>query len=127
MIKSEQSKYFVDNRLKNRGGMETFSFPHTRISNSPYVTVRGRNHFEIIKEGDIDQGFIHNGSLDMGKNASRPVFVKAMGANVNENRFMLSDKYDKSTYLTKVSRPKAIVNFGKVSKRDSDLIIKGGD
>ena len=50
-----------------------------------------------------------------------------MGTSINENRFALNDLYDKSSYLTKVTRPKAMVNFDKPSKRDSILIAKGGD
>lgn len=63
----------------------------------------------------------------MSKSAKRPDFLKTMGSQVNDKRFCLSDRYDKSTYLTKVSRPKAIVHFEKESKRPEDLIAKGGD
>ena len=50
-----------------------------------------------------------------------------MGSKINENRFALDDNYDKSTYLTKVPRPKAAVDFDKPSKRNPILIDKGGD
>mmetsp|Transcript_23037 Transcript_23037/g.30629 ORF Transcript_23037/g.30629 Transcript_23037/m.30629 type:complete len:133 (+) Transcript_23037:1295-1693(+) len=50
-----------------------------------------------------------------------------MGCSTNEHRFALNDRYDKSTYLTNVVRPKAIIDFGKPSQRIPDLINKGGD
>ena len=50
-----------------------------------------------------------------------------MGGRVNENRFTLNDRFDKSTYLTTVPRPKAIVDFSKPSKRSPELINQGGD
>jgi len=39
----------------------------------------------------------------------------------------LSDKFDRSTYLTKVRRPPALVPFEGQKARESDLIDKGGD
>ena len=50
-----------------------------------------------------------------------------MGKSLNDHRFNLNDRYDKSTYLTKVPRPKAIIDFSKPSKRSSDLMLQGGD
>ena len=39
----------------------------------------------------------------------------------------MSDKFDRSTYLTKVRRPPALVPFQGQSARETDLIEKGGD
>ena len=50
-----------------------------------------------------------------------------MGSIMNENRFALDQQFDHSTYLTKVPRPKNIIDFSKPSPRQSDLIDKGGD
>ena len=50
-----------------------------------------------------------------------------MGTSLNEHRFALNDRFDKSTYLTKVQRPKAVTDFGKHSQRIPDLINKAGD
>ena len=50
-----------------------------------------------------------------------------MGTTINEHRFTLNDRFDKSTYLTNVPRPKAIINFSKPTNRLPDLMAKGGD
>ena len=50
-----------------------------------------------------------------------------MGQSTNENRFGLSDWYDKSSFLTKVGRPKGILSFKANSSREASLIDKGGD
>ena len=53
----------------------------------------------------------------MNKTLDRPDFVENMGENVHEARFDLSDKYDQSTYLSKVKRPKSLVPFEGFSSR----------
>lgn len=98
-----------------------------RVNNSPYVLVRGKQHQQLVREGTSELGFEHNSCLEFSKSGKRPDFIKTMGGQVNENRFCLSDRYDKSTYLTKVSRPKAIINFERETERPQDLIAKGGD
>ena len=73
---------------------------------------------ELVKEGQIDEPFTHNHSISIGLAAKRPSFTKAMGMSCNENRFALSDKYDKSTYLAKNCRQKQIIDFTTYSDRD---------
>ena len=83
---------------------------------------------KIEREGDVqEEGFVRNKVANFSRNLPRPGFVSSMGPSINENRFSLNDRYDKSTYLTKVRRPQAVIEFDKRSKRDSIIIDKGGD
>mmetsp|Transcript_25793 Transcript_25793/g.34483 ORF Transcript_25793/g.34483 Transcript_25793/m.34483 type:complete len:96 (+) Transcript_25793:1129-1416(+) len=94
-----------------------------RINNSPYVLVKDRDSLELVREGNVlEEAFVRNRAVDFEKLQSRPGFVKAMGKSINEQRFNLNDRFDKSTYLTKVKRASALINFEKPSKRIADLI-----
>ena len=46
---------------------------------------------------------------------------------MNDKRFDLTDYYDKSTYLSKIRRPRGIVPFERYDKRQKSLIARGGD
>lgn len=46
---------------------------------------------------------------------------------MNENRFNLHDKFDKSSYLSTMPRLKALVPFETQKERQADLILKGGE
>ena len=46
---------------------------------------------------------------------------------MNDKRFGLTDFYDKSTYLSKVRRPRGVIPFQHYDKRQKSLIAKGGD
>ena len=51
---SEANAYFKDIKAQYRGGDEGdkhFVFKNTRVNNSPYVLVTGKNHRELIREG----------------------------------------------------------------------------
>ena len=63
----------------------------------------------------------------MSRSERRPSIVRSMGPSVNENRFGLTDFYDKSTYLSKVRRPRNVIPFERYDKRQKSLIAKGGD
>ena len=106
-----------------------FSFDNERVNNSPYVLVKDTEGcLELVREGNIkEEGFVRNHVARFDKALARPGFVKSMGSNLNEHRFMLSEMYNRSTYLTKVPRPKAIIDFSKPSERIANLIDKGGD
>ena len=109
-------------------GEKEFTFDGTRIFNSPYFIIRGKQSQELVREGIVvEETLIHNKSLDMGRVTRRPDFVCSMGTSLNEKRFALNDHYDKSSYLTKTKRPKAFVDFSRVVEREKDLIQKGGD
>ncbi len=83
---------------------------------------------EIVREGHfVEETFKHNRSINMNRSTMRPDFVSAMGSQMNDGRFNLNDFYDKSSYLSKVPRPKQIIDFSTVTERDKDLIDKGGD
>lgn len=73
------SNYHEDRRLLLRGLSRDFEFDNTRIMNSPYVLVKGKQHQELVREGIGDMGFFHNNSIDIAKHSKRPDFVKAMG------------------------------------------------
>ena len=127
----DEGEWFIDSRLKYKNNPAydgDFVFQSERINNSPYVMIKDKEGIEIVREGLVqEQGFNRNRVGSFSKSLKRPSFVKSMGTSINENRFALNDLYDKSSYLTKVTRPKAMVNFDKPSKRDSILIAKGGD
>ena len=100
--------------------------------NSPYVMIRGGDKkepsMELVREGlTVEEGFQHNRSIDMSRATARKSFVSHMGTTTNDNRFALNDWFDKSSYLTKVKRPKGIVSFRATSQREPDLIQKGGN
>ena len=79
-----------------------FVFNNRRVNNSPYVIVSGKNHRELIREGlPQEEGLQHNAAVNISLTRNRPDFIKAMGKELNENRFALHDRYDKSTYLTR--------------------------
>ena len=46
---------------------------------------------------------------------------------MHEQRFGLSDMYDKSTYLTTSPRTKSVLPFEMREDRDLDLMAKGGN
>ena len=53
-----------------------FKFNNTRINNSPYVLVKGRQHLELVKCGaPNDIGFKHNHSINMKRSKERPSFL----------------------------------------------------
>ena len=61
----ETGKYFENNRIRNLDKRQ-FVFDSKRVNNSPYVLVRGKNHLELVKEGNPNElGFRHNGSINM--------------------------------------------------------------
>ena len=124
------SKFFEDRRMKLKDDDfgYAFQFKNERINNSPYVIVREKMNTTIVKEGlPQDEAFVRNRATQFEKTPARPPFVKAMGSKINEHRFTLNDRFDKSTYLTNVPRPKAILNFSKPTERIPNLIAKGGD
>ena len=83
---------------------------------------------QLVREGRTNElGYKHNSSISMKKTLNRPGFVENMGESVHEARFDLSDKFDKSTYLSKFLRPKSLVPFEGFKAREEDLIAKGGD
>ena len=78
---------------------------------------------QVVKEGEpADLGFKHIGALQMNKTLARPAFVTTMGEPVNEQRFGHPDTFDKSTYLTTISRPKSLVPFEGFCARKPSLI-----
>jgi len=82
---------------------------------------------ELVKEGRPNElGFRHIGMMDMHKTLARPAF-ETMGEPVNDERFNLSDKFDKSTYLSKMMRARSVIPFQKSGRREETLIAKGGD
>ena len=90
--------------------------------------MRGHNSIEIVKDGlPTDAGFTRNKAIDMSRSECRPSIVHSMGPSVNEKRFGLTDFYDKSTYLSKVRRPRNVIPFERYDKRQKSLIAKGGD
>ena len=54
--------------------------------------------------------FTHNGSINMSRGAPRPSIINK-ATSPNEKRFGLNDYFDKSTFLTKVPRPKLNMTF----------------
>lgn len=54
--------------------------------------------------------FSHNGVIDFNNTLPRPDFVTEK-SGPNEKRFELGDNFDKSTYLSKVLRPKLVCSF----------------
>jgi hypothetical protein len=62
----------------------------------------------------------------MNKTLARPAFV-TMGEPVNDQRFGHPDTFDKSTYLSTISRPRSLVPFEGFASRESTLIQKGGN
>lgn len=74
----------------------------------------------------MQDGYRHNKAAEFSRTQARPPFV-TMAEPCNENRFTLPEKYDKSTYLTKVRRATSVVPFERHDGRDSKLIDKGGN
>ena len=69
------TSYFDTQRTKDpfKGN---FEFKNTRINNSPYVIVKGRQHLELVKSGSPnDMGFKHNHNMSMRKSKDRPSFL----------------------------------------------------
>ena len=82
---------------------------------------------QLVKEGPpAEIGFRHNGAISLQKNLARPAFA-TMCQPVNEQRFANHDFFDKSTYLSKVRRPRSIIPFQGFVGRDENLVAKGGD
>ena len=54
--------------------------------------------------------FEHNNSINFDNTLPRPAFI-AERSGANEKRFDQDDNFDKSTYLSKVVRPKLVCSF----------------
>ena len=48
----KENGYFEDLKKKFKGGDDgDFLFKHSRVNNSPYIIVSGKNHRELVREG----------------------------------------------------------------------------
>jgi len=102
---------------------------HEPVENTPYNVVRmGVDEHVLVKNepSSTVAPFSHNGAPDFARGPRRAPFVDEK-QGPNDNRFSLLDTYDKSTYLTKVKRTKMNLSFAGYPKRDSSLILKGGN
>ena len=124
-----QTKYFskfVETELEQKEReRQYYSFENERFNNSDYTLVRDSRSLQVVKDLIIKERlpFSHNGVVDFNNTLPRPAFVTEK-SGPNEKRFELADNYDKSMYLSKVSKPKLVCSFTEQTHRESDRLIE---